>query len=222
MSRTISRRLTRLEKLVPQVIAEYAAWRRHAARDHAIKLTTLILHGDPQIEEPLEITWRRALDRLGLAGADETYLTSFLRALVLERVPGDTENAKFAHVFSSAPPWLLLFCVAWADCLILGIERPKSSEPWPEPGWRALRQWKSWPELPTGTFGAGGPIPETDLFDRLTCEELHDLIRLCKKGEDNWSRYERRRYREIDAKVDEDKWCQLFDRRHSSTRSLGL
>src|SRR5260370_10621869 len=71
MTRISSRRLTRLEKLAAPVIAERrrrkaeeAGWLREAACDHATKLVTLILHGDPHIEEPLAIAWRRALSRV--------------------------------------------------------------------------------------------------------------------------------------------------------------
>src|SRR5438105_806636 len=140
MSRTISRRLTRLENLAVPVIAarrrweaEAPIWRRQAARDHATKLVTLILHGNPQVEEPLGIAWRRALDGLGLTGTPEAQLTDRLRALVVAGLPGDTENAKLAHVLGSAPRWLLSFCMTWADALLLGFDLPKSSEPPPKP-----------------------------------------------------------------------------------------
>jgi hypothetical protein len=45
-----------------------------AARDHATNLVTLILHGDPHIEEPLAIAWRRALDCLELSGISQEQL----------------------------------------------------------------------------------------------------------------------------------------------------
>jgi hypothetical protein len=210
MSRTTGRRLTRLEKLAVPVIAEQrrreaedAIWRRQAARDHATKLVTLILHGNPQVEEPLGIAWRRALDRLGLTGSPQAVLPDLLRARVVADLPGDTENAKFAQVFGSAPRWLLSFCIAWADCRLLGFDLPKSSEPLPEAGRDGLREtFDSWPELPTGTLGAGGATLKAESVDRLRSEERHDLIRLFKTREENWSRHERRRCREILAKID--------------------
>lgn len=69
----------------------------------------------------------------------------------------------------------------------------------------------SWPDLPTGTLEAGGPIPELDLspldalpnpFDALSADEILDLSRLTESGEGNWSRRDRRRHREIITKVD--------------------
>jgi hypothetical protein len=88
------RRLSRLEKRVASVVAErkrrepeVMAWRRQAALYHATKLATLILHGNPQIDEPLAIAWERALGRLGLSGTPQELLYYRLRA-VLADLPG--------------------------------------------------------------------------------------------------------------------------------------
>jgi hypothetical protein len=221
MSHTSNRRLSRLKKLTAPLIAERkrreaeeAAWQRQAARDHATKLVTLILHGDPHIEEPLAIAWRRALDCLKLSGIPEAQLPEYLRALVVARLPGDTENAKFAHVLGSAPLWLRYFCMASIDGIVLGFDLPKNSEPLPELGRKGLRDgMDAWPDLPTGTLGAGDPIPKPDLIARetrpsplhaLSLEEAIDLIGLLEKGEENWSRRERLRLNEIMDKVDND------------------
>jgi hypothetical protein len=203
------RRLSRLEKLVASAVAERkrrepekAAWRRQAALDHATKLVTLILYGDPQIEEPLAIAWKRALDRLGLGNAPQEVLPYRLRAVVAD-LPGDTENAKIAGVLNSAPSWLLKFCRAGLDCFVLGFELPKSSKPAPEYGRGGLHEARdAWPDLPTGTMGAGRPIPKPNPMRTLSAEELIDLIALEKSGEENWSRRERHRYDEIMTKVD--------------------
>src|SRR5262249_61512706 len=100
MSRITRRRLSRLEKRVASEVAErkrrepeLMARRRQDALYHATKLVTLILHGDPQIDEPLAIAWERALGHLGLSGTPEELLYSRLRA-ALEALPGDTEIAK--------------------------------------------------------------------------------------------------------------------------------
>jgi hypothetical protein len=221
MSRTSNRRLSRVEKLAAPVIAERkrreaeeAAWQCQAARDHATKLVTLILHGEPHIEEPLAIAWRRALDCVKLSGISQAQLPKYLRARVIAGLPGDTENAKFAHVLGSAPRWLLYFCMASIDGVVLGIDLPKNSESLPELGRKGLRDAiDSWPDLPTGTLGAGGPIPKPDLaapetrpspLHALSLEEAIDLISLLQKGEENWSHRDRRRLNEIMDKVDND------------------
>src|SRR5262249_31008254 len=116
MSRITRRRLSRLEKRVASEVAErkrrepeLMARRRQDALYHATKLVTLILHGDAQIDEPLAIAWERALGHLGLSGTPQELLYYRLRAALAD-LPGDTEIAKFAHIFRSAPSWLLDFC----------------------------------------------------------------------------------------------------------------
>jgi len=203
------RRLSRLEKLAASAVAERkrrepekAERRRQAALYHATKLAMLILHGDPHIDEPLAIAWERALAHLGLSGTPEELLYSRLRA-ALAALPGDTEIAKIASVLSSAPSWLLHFCMAWYDSFVLGIELPKSSDPEPEYGRDGLREaHKSWPDLPSGTIGAGPPMPKSNPMRTLSPEEAVDLARLLKKEEENWSRRDRLRYNEITDKVD--------------------
>jgi hypothetical protein len=209
MNLTTRRRLSRLEKRVASVVAErkrgepeLMARLRQAALYHATKLVTLILHGDPQIDEPLAIAWERALAHLGLSSTPQDLLYYRLRAALADQ-PGDTEIAKFAHIFPSAPSWLLLFCDAWRDCSLLGIELPKSSEPEPKFGRDGLREADdAWPDLPKGTIGAGRPIPKSNPWLALSYEEGRDLIRLRKIGEENWLRRDRHRYGEIMAKVD--------------------
>jgi len=215
MTRITNRRLSRLENLVTAMVAERkrrepgeTAWRRQAALDHATKLVTLILHGDPRIDEPLSIAWQRALTKLGLERIDQVLLPYRLGDVVAA-LPGDTESAKFANVLCSAPRWLRDFCDASLDCFVLGIELPKSSEPAPEYGRDGLRDSiDSWPELPTGTIGVGRPIPKPNPMRVLSPEECIDLIGVLKSGEENWSRRDRHRYRQIMAKVDRDELSQ--------------
>lgn len=218
MKRTGSRRLRRLEKKIEPIIEEREQRelernkRLHqAARDHATMVVAVLLHGAPQIKEPLRFAWWRARDNLGLTDIPSAQIPDRLRALVVANLPGDTENAKFAHVFSSAPRWLLAFCFCVIDGYILGIDLPKDSEPPPEPGCKGINDmFESWPNLPTGTLEAGGPIHEPDLsplddlpdpFHALNVDETMDLYTLMEKGEGNWSRQDRHRHREIIAKV---------------------
>ncbi len=216
--RRISRLYDRVESVVaererrePEVTAwrrEVIAWRRQAALDHATKLATLILHGDPQFDEPLAIAWERALGHLGLSRTPQELLPDRLRA-VLEGLPGDTEIAEFAHIFRSSPSWLLDFCNASVDCFVLGIELPKSSEPAPAYGRDRLRDASdAWPDLPKGTIGAGYPIPKPNPLCRLSPEEIIDLIGLLERGEGRLlpPRDDRHRQREIMAKVHWASW----------------
>jgi hypothetical protein len=202
------RRLSRLEIAIAERnrrAPQRAEWLRQAALAHATKLVTLILHGDPQIEEPIAIAWRRALDRLRLSGASQAVLHDRLRTVVAA-LPGDTEIAKIAGILSSAPSWLQDFRHAGLDCCILGIRFPNSSESLPERGRDGVRDGRySWPDLPTGTIGAGPRIPKSkssDHLDALSPEEVADLIMLLEIGEENWCRRDRHRYNQISDKLE--------------------
>ena len=88
------------------------------------------------------------------------------------------------------------------DARVLGFELQQDPDFRLEFGRIGLREGvDSWPDLPKGTLAAGGPIPPSP-FDVLSSEENIDMIILFEKGEDSWSRGDRRRYREIMAKVD--------------------
>jgi hypothetical protein len=219
MNQITNRRLCRVEKQAEPIIAERqrkeaadAARLRKAARDHATKVVTLILHGDPRIDEPLAVAWRRALANLGFTDIPPAEIPIRLRARVLADLPCETENTKFTHVLSTAPQWLLAFCMCVIDAHYLGIGLPHEPGPTPEPGMDGVRDsLDSWPDLPTGMLEAGGPIPELDLspldalpnpFDGLSPEEAIDLCRLLENGKENWSRRNRNRHREIIAKID--------------------
>jgi hypothetical protein len=140
MKRTGRRRLSRLEKQIEPIIAERERREmeidkrlRQAARDHATMVVAVLLHGAPQIKEPLRFAWWRARDNLGLTDIPSAQILDRLRALVVANLPGDTENAKFAHVLCSAPQWLLDFCCCHFDAHLLGFDLPENSEPVPEP-----------------------------------------------------------------------------------------
>jgi hypothetical protein len=217
MKRTDSRRLRRLEKQIEPTIEERERRElerdkrlRQAVRDHATMVVMLALHGNPRIDEPLRFTWDRALKSLALNDCPRQQIPERLRALVVADLPGNTENAKFANVFRSAPQWLLDFCFCVLDAHVLGFDLPRSSERVPEPGRKAIDDIYKWPGLPTGTLEAGGPILEPDLsplddlsnpFHALYVDELIDLELLIEKGEKKWSRQDRRRRKEIMAKV---------------------
>jgi hypothetical protein len=222
MNLIFRRRLRRLEKRVAFVVAERKrkepeerARLYQVALSHATKLVTLILHGDPQIDEPLAIAWERARSYLGLSGTPEELFEYQRFRIVVVDPRGDpeiAEIAKFAHIFRSAPSWLLDFCYARLDCVILGIELSESSEPAPEYGRDGLREaCNAWPELPKGTIGAGPPMPKLNPFRKLSREEMLDHTCLQKKGQENWSRRDRQRHSEILAEIDCDAFVRGFE-----------
>jgi hypothetical protein len=216
MNRAKWRQLRRMEAIAPQAISaqvqrekEQVEYWRRSARDHATKLVVLILHGNPREDEPLECAWRRALDHLGFPpGIDledlerEASFHDTLRARAITDLPGDDENAKFAQVLASAPDWLWCFCRADVDNLFLGLKLASRAEPvkYGKLGRRERRS--AWPRLPKGILAAGDPIPDNMAnYDCLTIEETICFLALCRKGEDNLNRHERKRILALGLKV---------------------
>ena len=216
---TKNRRLSRLEKLATLTIAERkrreperAARQHQAALNHAAKLVALILHGNPHTDEPLAIAWERALSNLGLSDTPQAILPYRLRGVVAA-LPGDTEIDKVARVLCSAPRWLLDFCDASLDCVVLGIGLPKRSEAAPKYGRGGLRDsFYAWPGLPTGTIAAGPAMTEPNPMRVLSPDETIDLIELLEKRKENWSRRDRLRHKEIMDKVDRDELSRALTR----------
>jgi hypothetical protein len=216
MSRSRGQRLARLEETVEKLQkernrreGERDAEQRRAALDH---LTMVI--GDPRIDEPFQLAWRRAVSHLGLVGTSHPDLLTKARKILVDALPGSDLNAKFGRVLSSAPPWVLSFCMCPLDSFILGIPLQFEGQ-LPEPGRLAI-QHPSWPSLPQGAFADGGFILE-DLsklddslsapqgvmngYDTLDADELMDLWQLLEKGDEKWTRLDRLRRNEIMAKV---------------------
>jgi hypothetical protein len=194
--------------------------RKPAARDHAIRLAALILYGEPQVDEALSTSWRRALDQLKLSHIPDSQLCDHLR----RHVPGaeGDELAAVSRVFETAPPWVLSFCCASLDRNILGIKIPDLSGV-PNLGRLAVREALSaWPDLPKGTIDAGGPIPQPtvdespnplDALDEAEVIEYREIAaKLRNHGEEALSGRERRRFAALNAKAD----CRLWPDRNST------
>jgi hypothetical protein len=115
---------------------------------HTANLSALILYGDPKIDEPLSIAWRRCLEsaewqkrREKYGGWDEygrdtrdpfesfsaTQIAKYFRKYFLPDLAGRDEVEKFGLVFDKAPPWLLWFTYADVNARILGIKLPDLS-----------------------------------------------------------------------------------------------
>jgi hypothetical protein len=94
--------------------------------------------------------------------------------------------------------------MALLDEHLLGIDLPKNSEPFPEFGRDGRRDMKSWPNIPSGTIGAGQPLAKNNPFSALSVEECIDMVNILRIDEKNWSRRDRRRHDEIMDKIDRD------------------
>jgi hypothetical protein len=135
MSRQSRRKVERLEGLVKSTAAVrkqrnaefWDSWRK-AAREHAAKLVALFLYGEPQLDEPLEASWSRAMLHLDLDHRGDWLIASQLQRLVARLPGGEDEAAKLAAVFSTLPNWLLSFCMAPRDAFLLGFKLPAISD----------------------------------------------------------------------------------------------
>ena len=115
---------------------------------HTANLSALILYGDPKIDEPLSVAWRRCLEsaewqkrREKFGGWDEygrdtrDPFESFMQRKLqntsaeyfLPDLAGRDELGKFRLIFKKAPPWLLWFTYGDVNARILGIKLPDLS-----------------------------------------------------------------------------------------------
>jgi hypothetical protein len=143
------------------------------ALQHAGSVVALVLYGNVDIHEKLELAWDRAEKKLRVMyGAEiERHLREskaehlnpreFYHIHILEALPGEVDTIQLSRAFASAPPWLLKFTGVVRDALVIGFEMPDLSGA-PELGRKARAQRDRWPRLPTGTIDAGGPCDDPD------------------------------------------------------------
>jgi hypothetical protein len=69
--------------------------REATARDHLIRVVTVSLKGDPKIDEPLLIAWRRVHEHFGLLRSiDKPVATEFFYEQVIKDLPGGPPGRK--------------------------------------------------------------------------------------------------------------------------------
>jgi len=163
------------------------------ARDHAVEVAAVVLHGEPKIEEPLGIAQSRMLEKLEkkfAAVAEEfcfrdfgkkpdRFLRPHLRflyfLLMFDNLRGGNDNLKFERVFSEAPAWLLKFTAIDWDAKLLGFKLRKLVGT-PALGREARLERNKWPSLPEGTIDAGGPCSEPDEpWEKIVERRCHEL-----------------------------------------------
>jgi len=116
------------------------------AREHALRAASVLLYGEPKIEEPLRdalFRMEQKLDKEFGAEANEYYLgakgenpnglmRSYLcSSLMFSALPGANDNCKFEQIFSKAPVWFLKFTgiewmqSSWASNFVSLLEGPR-------------------------------------------------------------------------------------------------
>ena len=112
--------------------------------------------------------------------------------------PNAPESARFTEIFRTAPVWLLQFTHIDFDAPILEFDLPDMSAEliW---GMEGVKDSKRWPLLPLGTMAAGDTVciaPE-EFGSDLSPQERRFYQEMKERPEDEWSRLERRRMREL-------------------------
>ncbi len=139
----------------------------------------------------------------------------------------EEERAWFTKVFSAAPSWLRQFTRICLDAYCLKFDLSETADIPVSWGSDGLAQARQWPRLPCGTMSAGDPIPELDVrqveiavssialpFSQIEYDPYAEpepepplppfarllllALDLENKPEDEWTRYEKRRMRELE------------------------
>jgi hypothetical protein len=139
------------------------------------------------------------------------------------------ESTQFTKIFSTAPAWFLQFTRIAFDAYRLKFDLPRTmiaNLRWGSHGFEAAQQW---PLLPWGTMTAGDPIPRGDerqmmiALSAVPCPSSHQIkadsesqlprpcpplvrdiefaLDLGDKPEEQWTRYERRRMRQLEQRI---------------------
>jgi hypothetical protein len=100
MSRSAIRAVAKLRSKAAPILAERRRERERAgfekwldawqvaARDHVIRVLTVFLKGDPKIDEPLHLAWRRVHEQFNLIHSiDKPVPTEFFYERIVEELP---------------------------------------------------------------------------------------------------------------------------------------
>jgi hypothetical protein len=227
MAKGLKRRIGDIEGRLREV--EIRPMGRIEARYHAMAVAAIVLSGQPRIDEPLRHAWARTLRHYGITVKEpESWRDQVTAALQLFRIimNGADESAQFTQIFKTAPVWLLQFTGTAVDARFLKFQLPDISSElvWGSAGYEDARRW---PLLPLDTMDRGDPIPQFGqrlwiyLFCMVTSPEFPDRIDLPQEEkitdpiardiafaldldrvpEEELSRYQRRRLREIAERI---------------------
>jgi hypothetical protein len=213
------------EKSRAETLAWLMPIMRGDARPHATAVAAIVISGEPKVDEPLVRAWARTLAHHRMDLQDSTldkHATlkaverKTLKAVERKMYPAIVEDpdygtprwdpsighapeaARFSEIFRTAPVWLLQFTMIRLDAWLLKFDLPDISAElmW---GVEGVNDSKRWPLLPLGTMAAGDPVRTTpEEFDSdLTVEERRFYQQVKERPEEEWSRLERRRMREL-------------------------
>jgi hypothetical protein len=193
------RRIRRLKAYAAPLIAERNRrekyWKEkeapRLAEDHLLRVILVFRYGEPRIDEPLALAYKRALLKWGV---DEASSIKHLRGLLEKEPPASDIKSKISSWVEQMPDWLRRLCAADFSMRRLGLEPPKYKHA--EDAFKLMpaeSDWRAWPLLPKGVLE---PCPEYGGV-KMSPEEELSLARIWEKPENEWTRHERRFMREI-------------------------
>jgi hypothetical protein len=164
MSRAQIRSLARMRAKAAPILAEQLRERERerkkeareaTARDHLIRVVTVSLKGEPKIDEPLVLAWRRVHEHFGVLDLIDKPVPPefFYERIVQDLSDGRTPNEKLTAATRQVPNWLQYFC--FTDHTTYVLDRNNMCV---VPSIKQLeKEWKipiddreAWPFLPMG------------------------------------------------------------------------
>jgi hypothetical protein len=209
MSRAQLRQIRQLKARFEPLIAERDRRRKEReksaparAEAHLLKVILVFRHGQPRIDEPLALAYRRALKIVGPPSLNDDEgnpsnvmeilaLDDFRRTLEREQPAGNMKQKISAWV-NQMPDWLRHLCDTGMSMVRLNLK----SQPLPE-DIRKFRRTESderaWPNLPQGMLQPPRAANEHfRVVGKLSVEEAYSILRICEKPKREWTRRERR------------------------------
>ncbi len=179
------------------------------ARDHAIRVISVFMKGEPKIDEPLHLAWRRVHEYFDiLHSIDEPVPTEFFYERIIKDLPGSTPDEKLEGAIEQAPDWLRYFCFTRKTMFRLSLGSPSDSE--------AEQKWKVpiddrhvWPFLPKGILEPAAPF-------EISTDERFFLIKMSLRPKQDRTPDEARRVEELLMRTDERGLARLVDVRIES------
>lgn len=121
---------------------------RDDARCHATAVAAIVRFGEPKIDEPLSLAWKRTLlhrDILIPDGCENEVQFASPKLYSAK----DAERYRFREILKTAPTWLLDFTWIRLDAFVLGFDLPSLSDKRTR-GRARFSDGCLWPQLPLG------------------------------------------------------------------------
>ena len=141
-------------------------------------------YGEPQIEEPLALAYRRALSKLGL---NRLSSLNHIRRVLEQEPPAGDIKAKIFKSVRPMPYWLRYRCCVDLSMKLLGLEIP----PLPKKAFKSAptkSDREAWQLPPQSMFKPRSDYDENYRFvNRPSTTELIRFLRILEKPEDHWT-----------------------------------